>query len=169
MEATDRQLYLVRHAHAGTRGPRWPDDDVRPLTRRGIQSFAAVVAALRHLDVRIDVVLTSPLVRAHQTADLLAAGLVGTPEVEVCAALAPGVTSRETLKSIGRATASRRVALVGHEPGLGQLAAALIGGRRAVPFKKGGACRIDIADWTHPRGTLVWFLPPRLLRALGGT
>ncbi len=59
-----------------------------------------------------------------------------------------------------------RVALVGHEPDLGQLAAILLGAARPLPFKKGGMCRIDVEWSSRPTGTLVWFLPPAALRRL---
>ncbi len=122
------------------------------------------------MGVRIDVVLTSPLVRARQTAAILAEGLDVRPEVVTCAALAPGVTPRVSLEVVGRMTTPRRFALVGHEPGLGRLVASLIGGRRPIAFRKGGACRVDVSLWgERPAGTLVWFLPPRLLRTLGKT
>ncbi|HET9361040.1 MAG TPA: phosphoglycerate mutase family protein, partial [Vicinamibacterales bacterium] len=69
------ELYLVRHAIAAERGEAWPDDDTRPLTERGIARFKEGVAGLGRLDAVIDEILTSPLVRARQTADLLSAGL----------------------------------------------------------------------------------------------
>jgi len=161
------ELYLVRHAIAAPRGDDWPDDDKRPLTARGVSRFKEAVEGLRRLGVGIDEIFTSPLVRARQTADLLAAGLPGTPVVRTLDALAPGHEPRSVLAQLARAARRRRVALVGHEPGLGELAAHLIGAGRALPFKKGGVCRIEVESLTSRRaGALTWFVPPKLLRGL---
>jgi len=161
------ELYLVRHAIAAPRGDEWPDDDKRPLTARGISRFKEEVEGLRKLGVEIDEIFTSSLVRARQTADLLSAGLPGKAAVRVLDALAPGHEPRSVLAQLARAVRRRRVALVGHEPGLGELAAHLVGAGRALPFKKGGVCRIDLESLTSRRaGALTLFVPPKLLRGL---
>jgi phosphohistidine phosphatase len=156
------ELYLVRHAIAAERGPRWPDDTKRPLTSEGITRFREVVRAFAALDPEIQVVLTSPLVRAAQTAALLAEGLNPHPEIQSADALAPGGSARAIAAALAR-TRRKRIACVGHEPDLGQLAARLIGASRPLEFKKGGICRIDLERPAGP-GHLAWFAPPRLLR-----
>jgi phosphohistidine phosphatase len=162
------EIYLVRHAIAAERGPEWPDDGKRPLTVDGIARFKAVVAGLRALAVDIDIVVTSPLVRARQTADLLSSGLPSRPPVRAMDALSPGFAPQDVLIQLARATRRRRVALVGHEPGLGELAAHLVGAARPLPFRKGAVCRIDVQSLTGDRaGTLVWFMPPKALRRIG--
>ena len=161
----DIELYLVRHAIAADRGDEWPDDTKRPLTQRGTDRFKAIVRGLSVLDVEIDEIFTSPLVRAAQTANLLASGLAKHATVKRLDALAPGHAAPAVMAELAKAARRRRVALVGHEPALGELAAHLIGARRAIPFRKGGVCRIDLQGFTGARaGTLVWFLPPRVLR-----
>jgi phosphohistidine phosphatase len=155
------ELYLVRHAIAEERGPNWPDDTRRPLTAKGKARFRQVVSALRSMDVRLDVVLSSPLVRARQTADLLAAGLEPAPAVTLVDALAPGATP-EAIVAAARRVNRGRVACVGHEPDLGAAAAHFLGVARPLAFKKGGICRIDFDTLAGP-GELVWFAPPRLL------
>lgn len=163
------ELYLVRHAIAAERGEEWPDDSKRPLTERGISRFKEGVEGLRALDAAVDEIFTSPLVRAKQTAELLAAGLEGKPTVKVLDALAPGHTSAAVMSQLAKAAKRRRIALVGHEPDLGELAAYLIGAKRALPFKKGGVCRIDVESLTSKRaGALAWFVTPKVLRQLGG-
>jgi phosphohistidine phosphatase len=165
---TPCELYLVRHAIAAERGDEWPDDDRRPLTARGVARFKEAIEGLKKLDPAIDEIFTSPLVRAKQTADLLAAGLPGKPNVKILEALAPGHTPTSVMAQLAKAARRRRIALVGHEPSLGELAAHLIGAGRALPFKKGGVCRIDVESLTSRRpGALTWFVPPRLLRGLG--
>jgi len=162
-----RELYLVRHAIAAARGPEWPDDALRPLTDSGISKFKKVVEGLAAMDLVVNEVLTSPLVRARQTADLLASGLPDHPPVKVLEALTPEHAPARVFEAVARVARGRRVALVGHEPGLGELAALLIGARRTIPFKKGGVCRIDVETPVAPRsGTLVWFATPRILRRL---
>jgi phosphohistidine phosphatase len=162
------ELYLIRHAIAAERGEEWPDDDKRPLTERGIARFKEGVAGLVRLDAVVDEIFTSPLVRAKQTAQLLSAGLAGAPPVKLLDALAPGHSPDEVMAELGRAARRRRIALVGHEPELGELAARLIGARRPLTFRKGGACRVDIDGFEGGRpGGLVWFISPKTLRQLG--
>jgi phosphohistidine phosphatase len=159
----------VRHAIAADRGGDWPDDDKRPLTERGTARFQEGVAGLIWLNAAIDEIFTSPLVRAKQTAALLSAGVEGAPPVKELDALAPGHDPDETMVQLARAAKRRRIALVGHEPGLGELAAHLIGASRPLVFRKGGACRIDIESLTpKSRGSLIWFVTPKVLRRLGG-
>jgi phosphohistidine phosphatase len=161
------ELYLVRHAIAADRGPDWPDDDQRPLTEQGMARFRQCVAGLAWLRVTIDEVVTSPLVRAAQTADLLAAGIGGRTSVKVLPELAPGHLPEDVMRSLPGVTRRRRLALVGHEPGLGDLAAHLTGTGRPLAFRKGAVCRIDLESLhTDQPGALIWFLPPKVLRRL---
>jgi len=165
---TGYELYLVRHAIADDRGPQWPNDAKRPLTQIGIARFVEAVKGLRAIDVEIDEVVTSPLVRAKQTADLLAAGLKHKPHVRILKALEPGHGPVAVVKALAEEAKKNRIALVGHEPDLGDLASHLLGTKKPIPFKKGGVCRIDVVTLPTARaGTLVWLLPPKILRALG--
>jgi phosphohistidine phosphatase len=162
------ELYIVRHAIAAERGPEWPDDTKRPLTERGIERFKEVVDGLVWLGVEIDVVITSPLVRAKQTAQLLSAGFPAKPPIKTVDALAPGHVPAEVMEQVAREGSGRsHVAIVGHEPDLGELTGWLLGTRRAVPIKKGGACRLDLDTLTSRHGTLAWHLQPKVLRKLG--
>ena len=161
------EIYLVRHAIAAERGDDWPDDTKRPLTEQGISKFKEAVGGLKELDATIEEIFTSPLVRARQTADLLAAGVRGRPTVKLLDALSPGHPPATVMAQLAKVAKRRCVALVGHEPDLGELAAYLVGARRPLPFKKGGICRIDVASLsTKAAGTLVWFVTPKILRRL---
>ena len=165
MEPCD--LYLVRHAIAAERGEEWPDDAKRPLTDTGVARFKEVVKGLAWLDVEIDEIFTSPLVRAKQTANLLAHGLADKASVKTLEALSPGHAPRMVMSELNRCAKRRRIALVGHEPDLGELASHLLGSPRALIFKKGGVCQIAVQGLTSRRpGELVWFLPPKVLRRL---
>jgi phosphohistidine phosphatase len=138
------------------------------LTEKGIARFKEGVGGLNWLDVALDEIFTSPLVRAKQTADLLAAHISGKPPVKLLPALAPGHAPDEVLAQLAKSVRRRRVALVGHEPGLGELAAHLLGAKRPLPFRKGGVCRIDLQELTGKRaGSLTWFVTPKVLRQLG--
>ena len=160
-------LYLVRHAIAAERGEDWPDDDKRPLTARGVARFKDSISGLSRLDVAVDEIFTSPLVRAKQTAEILAGGLPGKPTVKVLDALSPGHAPASVLAQLARTARRRRLAIVGHEPSLGELAAHLIGAGRALAFKKGGVCRIDVESLSSRRpGALNWFVTPKVLRGL---
>ncbi len=172
MPPTSLELYLVRHAVAAERGPQYPDDALRPLTPGGARKFARAVAGLERLGVTLDVVMTSPLARARQTADLLVAGLRPRPALVEIAALAPGRPAGGVLAAVAEASAAARrsasrVAVVGHEPDLGVLAARLLGARGTFEFRKGAVCHIDL-ERAMPQGpgTLRWWLPPRVLRGL---
>jgi phosphohistidine phosphatase len=161
------ELYVVRHAIAEPRGDAWPDDAKRPLTDEGIARFKKAVRGLAALDVTIDVILTSPLVRAKQTAELLAAGLSGRGHITAIESLAPGGSFASILADLEKQAKRSSVALVGHEPDIGEIAARLVGSKTPFSFKKGGVCRIDV-DALPPSGagTLRWFMPPKLLRRI---
>ena len=82
--------------------------------------------------------------------------------------LAPGHSPQETIRQLAHETRKRRVALVGHEPGLGDLIGHLVGMTASVPMKKGGLCRIDVESLSPAGpGILVWLLTPKILRKLG--
>ena len=162
------ELYLVRHAIAAERGPKYPDDRQRPLTPAGAKKFGDSVPGLLEMGATIDFVLTSPLVRAHETAVLLAKDLKPKPGIIEVEALAPGGRHAAIVEAIKtHAKRHRRLALVGHEPDLGELAARLLAARGNFEFKKGGVCLIEV-DTATPGGpgTLRWFMPPKSLRAL---
>lgn len=159
-------LLLIRHAIAEPRGEAWPDDAVRPLAKKGIQRMREVAGRLMEIGEVADVVYTSPLVRAVETARILEEEWTPTPEVATLDALAPGHEPGDTMRALARATRAGRIALVGHEPDLGELAAWLTGAHLPLPFRKGGAARIDVESLSHPRGgQLIWLVAPKMLRA----
>ena len=161
------ELYLVRHAIAEERGDKWPDDSKRPLTTDGMSRMKKAARGLERLGVRIDVVLSSPLVRARQTAEILAAELNPHPPIVNVESLSPDGAPAAVAADLEKHARKTRVALVGHEPAIGELAARLIGSRHAIEFKKGAIARIDV-DELPPAGPgdLRWLLPPKFLRAI---
>jgi phosphohistidine phosphatase len=160
-------LYLVRHAIAEERSDEWPDDTKRPLTHQGRARMRQVVAGWRVLKPGVDVVYTSPLVRAVETAEIIVEGLKPRPAQRTMQALAPGASPAKVAEALASHRDASVVAIVGHEPDLGELAAWLLGARMPLPFKKGGICRIDLAGPPAAKsGQLLWFGWPRMLRAL---
>lgn len=161
------ELYIIRHGVAENRGEAWPDDTKRPLTDEGVTRLRRASRALARAGLSIDVVLTSPLVRARQTADIFAAALSPHPAVVNVEALAPDGSSAGVVAELDKHSRKKRIAIVGHEPGLGDLAGRLVGMRHAMEFKKGAVCRIDV-ETLPPKGpgALRWFLTPKLLRNL---
>jgi phosphohistidine phosphatase len=161
------ELYLIRHGEAAERGKEYPDDSKRPLTSQGMARLRKEAHALNELGVTFEEIITSPLVRTRQTADTLAEVLKGKPSVSASDALAPAGTSAAVIQELGRHMRKARIALVGHEPNIGELAARLIGARSPIAFKKGAICRIDFEVFP-PKGIgqLRWFLTPRMLRQI---
>lgn len=163
------EIYVVRHAIAAERGPKYPDDRKRPLTPDGIKRFKEAVGGLVAFGVELDVILASPLTRAEETATLLSEGLRKRAPVEIVDALAPGGKFAAVVEAVTKQARRhrRRIALVGHEPDLGEMTARWLGARGHVAFRKGSVCAIEV-DSATPAGpaTLQWFLPPRVLRRL---
>jgi phosphohistidine phosphatase len=162
------KILLVRHAPALARGPGGVPDFERPLTPAGRAKFTLAARGLARLVGRVDVLVTSPLTRARETAEI-AAGAFTQVEPVIEAALAD-----DRVDAIVAALAARppeaTVALVGHEPMLATLLAQMVGSPDAerFAFKKGGAALVDLPDGPGGPGRLIWFLPPRILRALAG-
>lgn len=161
-------IYLVRHGVAADLNSEFPTDDERPLTSEGAERLQVQVRGMRELQVRLDRVLTSPLVRAAQTAEILAAGIGCSAPVVAVDALRPGGRYDALMAALGRLGEDRAVALVGHMPSIGEIAARLIGAKEPLAFKKGGTCCIEVDGLPPTRaGQIRWFVPPRALRALG--
>ncbi len=160
------ELYLVRHGLAEERGDAWPDDSKRPLTEEGTSRMRKAARGLVRLGVTFDVVLTSPYVRTRQTADIIATAFNERPPVVAMESLAPGGPIQSVLSDLERQTRRAHIAMVGHEPGIGELAARLAGARYPIEFKKGAVCRIDIKTFPAGPGRMRWFLTSKILAAL---
>ena len=161
------ELYLIRHGLAEERGEAWPDDTKRPLTEDGMARMRKAARGLARLGVALDIVLTSPLVRARQTAEIVAAGLDPRPSLVQAESLAPEGSFAAIVADLVKHARKTRIALVGHEPNIGELAARLIGSRHAIEFKKGAVCRIDVeALPPSGPGDVRWLLTPKILRAI---
>ena len=161
------EVYLIRHGVAEERGKDWPDDSKRPLTPEGIARLRKEARGLNRLGLGFDQIVTSPLVRTRQTADVFAEELKSKPPIVTSDALAPAGSPALVIQEITRHVRKARIALVGHEPNMGELAAFLIGAKVALPFKKGAICRIDFSVFPPKgKGELCWFVTPKMLRKI---
>jgi phosphohistidine phosphatase len=163
------EVFLVRHAIAFERdAEQWPDDRLRPLTPDGIRKFQKAARGVRRVAGTVDRVLTSPLTRARQTAEILAE-TIGWPVAVECPELAPGM-SPASVVTVLRKQEIDAIALVGHEPNLGILLSYLLGGPHAplrFEMKKGGVARLSFSGGIHAgKASLRWILTPRMLRSL---
>ena len=155
------ELYFLRHGIAADAGPTGLGDADRPLTKEGIAKMQAGARGMRRLGLRLDALLSSPLVRAHETAAIVAR--VFGLELQLAEKLAPGCDLAQLFALLGEYRAAERLMLVGHEPDFSSLIGALTGGSNVL-MKKGGLARVDIERLEQGIGTLAWLLPPRVLR-----
>lgn len=163
----DVQLILVRHAIAEEPGRDWPDDDQRPLSRDGTRKWKQGAAGLATLVPTVDVLLSSPLLRACQTAAIFAKALANPPRLGIVEELAPASRTADTLAALKACPVAGVTVVVGHEPVLAQLAAKLLHLEGPIAFKKGAALAITTTGFGE-RGParLDWYATPAMLRAL---
>lgn len=163
-------VLLLRHARAEERelfALSGNEDALRPLTRAGAKRMRGAVRGLRRLLPHIDVIASSPLLRAVQTAEIVADGY-GGKAVQV-PQLAPGHAPSALLPWLRSQGDAGVVVLVGHEPDLGALASWLLAGgeRSFVPLKKGAGCLLRLAGGIKSRnGELLWAMTARQMRAM---
>lgn len=166
-------LLIVRHAVAFERdAKRWPDDRARPLTPQGIARAREAAKGLRRVVDRPQRLFTSPLTRAKQTAEILTR-VADWPAALDCPPLSPGESPESVLEALRleaqRTRHQKLIAVVGHQPGLGQLIAACVPGSarpQGFELKKFGVALLtfDAAPRAH-HAVLRWLLAPKLLRA----
>ncbi|MCB9853483.1 MAG: phosphohistidine phosphatase SixA [Phycisphaerales bacterium] len=163
-------VYLIRHAIAEERSPHGhADDAARRLTDRGVSRMKRNVAALDALNVELDAIWTSPLIRARETAELLIQLLRRGGRIDTVDDLAPSGNHAALLARLAASDNSDGVALVGHEPDMGEIASLLLCGEAdsVMAFKKGGVACIDFnGGCDPPAGMLQWLLTPRQMRAM---
>jgi phosphohistidine phosphatase len=156
-------IYLLRHGIAETAGPGG-GDAARALTDEGRRKLRAVLKLAREAGVKPDRLLTSPLVRAVQTAELAGESLGCETRPVRTGALEPAGDLDQVWRVIRSHKDAGSLLLAGHEPQFSQLAAYLLGAPEAlIDFKKGALVAIEIEQFgPHPRGVLRWMLTPKL-------
>jgi phosphohistidine phosphatase len=151
-------LYFLRHGKAGS--PRAKNDDARELTDAGVAALRAAAPLWRRLDLRPDVVLSSSLPRALQTAELFCKAVGGKPTPDD--RLRPGATWGDLARAMAAHPGARRVMFVGHEPDL-SAAVAELSGAASVRLRTGGLACLEFSGTPEPGGgEIAWLLDPDL-------
>ena len=151
------KLYFLRHGEADW--PEWKkSDDERPLTKRGKREMRDVAKFLDRLKVRPDLIVTSPLPRAAQTAEIEADYLKAKLRKDEL--LAPGFGPSK-LRTVLRRHRAKVLMLVGHEPDFTQVISELTGA--SLKLSKGGVALLDV-DPESEEGKLLWLFPPKFAK-----
>ncbi len=154
----------MRHGKAG-HGSAAPDDDERELTEAGADALRAGAPVWQRLNLRPDIVISSPLPRALQTAELLGAGLGLSNSPVVDDRLRPGASWADLARAMAVHPDARRVIFVGHEPDLSS-AVCLLTGAFAIRMRKGAIACVEFPGVPEPGGgELAWLLDPDLYTA----
>ena len=160
-------LLLIRHANAGTRDPaQWPDDTQRPLTDKGRKVQRDVSRFLRKRDIVPQLVLTSPWLRAMQTAEIVVEQSRVAAAPVPCDALADNPDLVRLADYVGEQPPEGVVAMVGHSPWMEDLASLLLGGSSTslrMDFPKSGVMGIDVGGLAEGEGELRFFLRPKMV------
>ena len=164
------EIILIRHAKAESRDANtWPDDDVRPLTAEGRAEQRAATRAMKKMGIKFDFLVTSPLLRARETTDIMAKGYRWAEPPQVAEEMGHGYSPGAVVKLLAKFPPNAVVALVGHEPDLSDLTAALVtkDGRLNIAVKKSGVVGIEFDGAAEAgKGTLLFHLKPGHLRKL---
>ncbi len=158
-------VYILRHAIAVDHGtPGYEDDSLRPLTGKGAKKMKRIAESMLALDLSFDVILSSPFVRAKQTAEIVAEVFRAGKKLEFTDHLEAGGDPEKLVEHINNQHgADVGVVLVGHEPYLSSLIAVLIAGNGSVDItmKKGGLCKLSIDALQYGQcATFEWLLTP---------
>ncbi len=160
-------LYIVRHAIAVERGTSgYEDDSQRPLTEGGRKKMKKIVKGMRQLDVELDKILTSPYVRARDTAQILADGFKLKDKIAFSDNLIPPGNFDRLIDEVLEKYEVGSLALVGHEPMLSSFISFLMIGKpeSAITLKKGGVCLLTADDFRRERrAALQWLLTPGIM------
>ena len=158
-------VYFLRHASAGDPKNDPLKDEKRPLDREGVEQCGYVGRALAVLETHVDVIISSPLKRATQTASLVANELAYENKIELVPALRPEAAFAQFRDLLTRYGNQEAIMVVGHNPNLSEFLGRLIGGggRAGIDLKKGAVARVEV---DHHRGVLHWCLTPKVLRVL---
>jgi phosphohistidine phosphatase len=151
------RVTLIRHGEAGDDAPR---DEARSLTARGRLDVARVGQALARRGGDFSLIVCSPLVRAVQTAEIIAAAVGYVARVEVSEALVPEGRVARALALLGTASSEASVAFVAHEPILSALAGAIVGAERFPSLRKAEVVRLRLPDGPGKPGQLRWRIDP---------
>lgn len=161
-------LYILRHAKAGERNARFPDDSKRPLTADGEKEMFRVAKGMREMELSFGLILSSPFVRAKRTAEIVAE-VFKSNKLRLSKNLASGADARDLIRELNDDYALfKNILLVGHEPDLSKLISRLCAGdeKFSLHFKKAGLCKLTVGELRLGHcATLEWLLTPKQLAA----
>ena len=162
-------LYILRHATAEEAASSG-DDGARKLSERSKEKMRGAAAGLRAMGLKFDTILTSPLARATETAELVASAFDNSPPPQVMPALATGIAATDAVSALRAFAKHEEVMIVGHEPQLSAIASILLTGASDIvhmKLKTGGCVAIDLpARFDRGGGELRWILTHRQLRQM---
>jgi len=161
-------LYILRHGEAGTRVSITLKDSERALTIAGRKEVVGVSKCLRELNLKFDKIITSPLKRAHETAQIVSEEL-GSLNLEDWNELKPEGSRADLYKRLAKFRQDSTLLICGHEPYLSTMISELIGGTGAtkILLKKCGIARVRVNTFVpKPSGELRWLLTPRILKKM---
>lgn len=164
------QLYIVRHGIAIDReDPKCPADPDRFLTEEGIEKTKQVARGVAQLGVSADLLLSSPYVRAFQTAEIFANALdYSRQKIRKTDLLLPGGEPIQLLKELGKDKDLSVVFLFGHAPHLDDVIATALNSRHHITsLKKAGVALVEVKRLTPPSGELLMLAPPKLMKKVG--
>jgi len=164
------QLYIVRHGVAIDReDPKCPSDPDRFLTQEGIEKTKEVARGLAKIAGEPDLLLTSPYVRALQTASIVADALdYPKQKIRKTDALLPGAEAQQLFRELAKDKDPSTVFVFGHAPHLDELLATAVGSKNHISaLKKAGVALVELKRLLPPSGQLVWLATPKLLRKIG--
>lgn len=158
-------VYFVRHASAGQHKADPAKDEKRPLDNDGIEQCTTMGRALAALETHVDLILSSPLKRAAQTASLIANELGYEEKIVLTPALRPDANYAKFTALLEGHTHHEAIMVTGHNPNLSEFLGRLIGGgsRAGMDLKKGAIARVEV---DRRRGILHWMITPKLVRTL---
>ena len=156
------KIFFLRHGEAGDRATWKGDDFERPLTEDGVLRMKREAKAIKALDLEIEAIVTSPLVRAKQTAEIVAKALKLKDRLIEDPDLGLDFSSMLLDRILRKHPVVNAIMLVGHDPSMSRTIADLVGDARIV-LKKGGLACVEIADPRTLRGQLSWLVPPKVL------
>jgi phosphohistidine phosphatase len=158
--------YFLRHGIA-VEPDEWTGRDFdRPLTHDGIERMKFEARAIAALSLQLDVIMTSPLLRARQTAEIVANRLKLRDEIVEDERLANGFDARRLSEILGEHDKAEAIMLVGHEPTMSATIGRIVGDAQ-VELKKGALAGVALSDASATRGMLICLIPPKVLTQLG--
>jgi phosphohistidine phosphatase len=158
-------VYFLRHANAGQKRLSPVQDEKRPLDKEGIEQCRYVGRMLNALDAHVDLILSSPLKRATQTASMVGNEIAYEQKIERSPSLGPGAAYEAFRELLHQAGGLEAVMVVGHNPNMSRFLSLLVTGGlsdRAIEMKKGSVARVEMGS---KRSVLNWLVTPRLIKS----